>query len=303
MAHSDSDCVLGCILGGAIGDAFGALYEGRSGSINIGNESPWSITDDTALTLATCEAIIEKGAVDPSAIASHFVKWFREGRIRGIGASIYKALADLCAGAHWALAGCKGEHAAGNGAAMRIAPLAFLLNPNDSDDRRTIRDVCRITHHNDEAYVGALAIVIAIQTACERGYHNLLKPIIAMIPDCLFRDRIEQLAKFPPNTPLFDVSRQTGCSGWVVESVPLALAAAERFQTIGFQEMMRQIVSCGGDTYTIASMAGQITGASVGQAKLPADWIARLSEREAITKIGSKFAKTVVLRCGDNNNG
>ena len=45
-----------------------------------------------------------------------------------------------------------------DGAAMRLAPLAFVLDSDRDDDRRTIRDVCRITHRNDEAYVGGLAI-------------------------------------------------------------------------------------------------------------------------------------------------
>ena len=37
---------------------------------------------------------------------------------------------------------------------MRIAPLAFVLDAGDRSHRVIIRDVCRITHHNDEAYVG-----------------------------------------------------------------------------------------------------------------------------------------------------
>lgn len=53
---------------------------------------------------------------------------------------------------------------AGNGAAMRIAPLAFHVDPALAQDRQVIRDVCRITHHNDEAYVGALAIVGAVRS-------------------------------------------------------------------------------------------------------------------------------------------
>src|SRR5438552_12980525 len=81
-----------------------------------------------------------------------------------MGSSTLKALHDLDAGLHWALAGAKGEMSAGNGAAMRIAPLAFHLDPTVARDRQVIRDVCRITHHNEEAYVGALAIVVAVRS-------------------------------------------------------------------------------------------------------------------------------------------
>jgi len=53
--------------------------------------------------------------------------------------------------------GRKGDRGAGNGAAMRIAPLPSASIPKTDDGRRTIRDVCRITHHNDEAHIGAVA--------------------------------------------------------------------------------------------------------------------------------------------------
>jgi len=43
-------------------------------------------------------------------------------------------------------------------------PLAFLLEPARPVDRTVIRDVCRITHQNDEAYAGALAVVVAIRS-------------------------------------------------------------------------------------------------------------------------------------------
>ena len=88
--------------------------------------------------------------------------WFRKRRISGIGASTQKSLTELNAGGHWASVGTSGERSAGNGAAMRISPLAFFLDPNIQTDRTTIRDVCRITHRNDEAYLGALAIVYSI---------------------------------------------------------------------------------------------------------------------------------------------
>src|SRR5436853_159411 len=141
------DKITGCILGGAIGDALGGPYEGSLPPIEIDDTTPWSLSDDTQLTLATCEAITgNKGVADPSAIAASFALWHRERRITGMGASTYKALSELAQGGHWALVGRKGEYAAGSGAAMRAAPLAFCLDPADPSDRQKIRDVSRITH-------------------------------------------------------------------------------------------------------------------------------------------------------------
>src|SRR5688572_11891772 len=125
------DAILGCIVGGAIGDAAGASFEGSPvGCVpHLVRNLDWRLTDDTQLTLATCEALTESGAPDPACIAASFLRWFRARRLTGLGASTLKALRDLEVGVHWALAGRKGERAAGNGAAMRIAPLAFCRDP------------------------------------------------------------------------------------------------------------------------------------------------------------------------------
>lgn len=149
------DRARGCILAGAIGDAMGGPYEGQPGPLEFREHRDWTISDDTQLTLATCDSIVEVGKVSPEHIADRFAQWFRHRRIAGTGSSTLKALRELEAGHHWALAGAKGEMSAGNGAAMRIAPLAFHLDPALAQERQTIRDVCRITHHNEEAYIGA----------------------------------------------------------------------------------------------------------------------------------------------------
>ena len=168
--------IVGCILGGAVGDAMGGPYEGSRGPVTYEPPDVWLLSDDTQLTLATCEAIAANRRVDPQDVADRFLVWLRGGRITGIGGSTFKALRDLDMGAHWALSGAQGERAAGNGAAMRAAPLAFVLDPEVAADRTTIRDVCRITHRNDEAYIGALAIIVAIRQVSIAGENTRCPP-------------------------------------------------------------------------------------------------------------------------------
>lgn len=50
----------------------------------------------------------------------------------------------------------------------------------------------------------------------------------------------------------------------------------------GFEEELRRVVSLGGDTDTNAAVAGALLGARVGRAALPAEWLARLVDGEAI---------------------
>ena len=251
--------ILGCLLGGALGDSLGSPHETKTPPFEVGEFGP--LTDDTQLTLATCEAIEGPGLIDPGRVAARFLAWFREGRLNGLGSSTLKALRDLEHGAHWALSGREGEHAAGNGAAMRAAPLAFCLDPDDPSQRRTLRDICRITHRNDEAYVGALAIVVAVRESAAGSLHEgLYARLNDRLPDSAVRDRIAELSRVPISVE--QLARDFGVSGYVVESVPFAIASAIQLADLITLEALKRVVACGGDCDTTASMTGQILGAA-----------------------------------------
>jgi ADP-ribosylglycohydrolase len=292
VSISGVDRILGCIVGGAIGDAAGAAFEGSSdpGTARL-FESDWQLTDDTQMTLATCEALVERGTPDPEAIAAVLLRWFLARRLTGLGASTLKALRDLEAGAHWALAGRKGERAAGNGAAMRIAPLAFCLDPLQDDSRRLIRDVCRITHHSDEAYIGALAVILAIQAALKGG--QSLEWIASHLPDTSVRDRLLAYAALPPGTTVTEAAQLHGSSAYVIESVPLALHAAQQANQRGFAGMLEDVIAAGGDTDTNASLASQIAGTALGFGGLPVDLLAKLPQADFVLGVARRFAESV----------
>jgi ADP-ribosyl-[dinitrogen reductase] hydrolase len=291
------DKVTGCILGGAIGDALGGPYEGAAPPIEINDTTPWGLSDDTQLTLATCKAIAgNEGVADPSAIAACFALWHRERRVTGMGTSTYKALSELAQGGHWALVGRKGEYAAGNGAAMRAAPLAFCLDPAEPADRQRIRDVSRITHHSEEAYAGALAVVKAVRAATSgvwKGGDNLIDSIIGVLPDSAVKDRVKELANLGADRSLAEIAERCGASGYVAESVPLALYAAQKVERLGFEKMLTELIRVGGDTDTNASIAGQISGAYLGIGGLPVMLLAKLPEKSLVESIARQFAEKV----------
>ena len=295
IATTLSDRACGCILAGAIGDAMGGPFEGQPGPLQFRDHSEWAISDDSQLTLATCESIIEIGKVSPEHIADRSVYWYRARRITGMGASTLKALRDLDAGLHWALAGAKGEMSAGNGAAMRIAPLAFHLDPALAQDRQVIRDVCRITHHNEEAYVGALAIVGAVRSLAFNSSipDQLFQNVLEYLPDSRVRDRILELSALPDELTVADVASQFGSSGYVAESVPLAIYAARSIVRFPLDAVLRSAIEAGGDTDTIASMTGQIAGAWIGVSQISRDMIELLPNASDIEQVANEFAGTI----------
>jgi len=263
----------GCIIAGAIGDAFGSGYE------NLRNETEdaiylfgkpeiqepiWQITDDTQLTLATIEAMIEDTEINPESIAKHILKFYKEKKLTGLGASTLKAITELDFGGHWSQVGRKGEYAAGNGAAMRIAPLAFVEDLLYS----RIREICIITHNNDEAYIGAKCIIIAIREILSgnwNGETNLIEMVFEQIPDTRVRDRLIEIKDIKS----IEEIGLKGNDGYVVNSVPLAIAAANIVNEIGIEEMFNRLIKIGGDTDTNCSLAGQIAGTLLGRKNIP----------------------------------
>jgi ADP-ribosylglycohydrolase len=272
----------GCILGGAIGDAWGSSFENQFEEEGdtfylLGNPNAkmptWGITDDTQLTLATIEALIEDEMVKPESIVNQFLKYYRARKLRGIGASTLKALRELDFGGHWSQVGRRGEYAAGNGAAMRIAPIAFKENLENS----IIRDICIITHNNDEAYIGAKCVIVALREILNgnwTGEQNLIEMVIGQIPDTRIKDRLIEIKEIKS---LEEIGKK-GNDGYVVNSIPLAIAAANKVREIGIEEMYSRLIKIGGDTDTNCSIAGQIAGTLIGRKGIPENLIDKLKE-------------------------
>lgn len=279
----------GCLALGAIGDAIGGRYEGSDNNESISYDFDWTISDDTQLTLATCEAVY---AIDVSAekVSASFLKWFNARKLTGLGASTLKALKELQVGGHWALVGRSGEYAAGNGAAMRIAPLAF----KEEVSRQTLREVCSITHKNDEAYVGAVAVYEAVRkahTGMWKGGENLIELIIEDLPDMLVKDRLMELSGMK-KLSILEIGQKFKPGAYVVDSVPLALFAAQKAGTMDVKTIFHELIRLGGDTDTICSMTGQIIGSLIGYEQIPGDLLEKyhtLHVKELIDDLVEKW--------------
>ena len=179
---------------------------------------------------------------------------------------------------------------------MRAAPLAFCLDPNDHVERRTIRDISRITHHHEEAYAGALAVVTAVRAAAGGlwdGSNDLLRLVAEALPDTQTRDRLIALSEVEEETPLLEIARRFGSSGYVAESVPLALRGASRIRSLDFKTVLLELIACGGDTDTNASIAGQVAGALIGRGRLPEEMIAMTPDSAAVEAVAIAFAESL----------
>lgn len=289
----------GCIIGGAIGDAWGSGYENQviqnNSSVYYWNqpakqENKWVITDDTQLTLASCEALCEQQEFSPELLCKYFIRYHKEKKLNGPGSATLKALIDLEAGIHWNQAGRTGEYAAGNGAAMRIAPFAF--SPDIT--REDIRDICRITHRNDEAYTGALAVFLSLRAIINNewdGNNNLFNVLIPHLPDTRVRDRLIEINQAGENATITEIAK-LGTNGYVVNSIPFAIFASTQIIKTGFTGMIETVIACGGDTDTNASVAGQVSGALIGINNIPLNLKLKLQELKEYDEMKSVIQNT-----------
>lgn len=258
-------------------------------------KTAWTLSDDTQLTLASCEAILAHAEIAPDQFAHTFLQWYQRGKLSGLGSATLQALRGLECGGHWSLVGKKGEQAAGNGTAMRIAPLAFVP---EEPKRDLIRDICRISHHNEEAYVGALAIYWGIRFSLFNSNWTSLEwmaHLTDLLPDSLVKDRMKEIIPLFPHTSIGEIAASFGNSGYVVESVPLAVYTASQSTSLGFEESMKALIDSGGDTDTHASMFGQLFGAKFGKTGLPVAWQQQLSTLEEYDHIDAIVQRWRIL--------
>ncbi len=197
----------GCLLGVALGDCLGAYWEGYPGSelaeayyegrfdpVNL-RMSPW--TDDTAMTTATAQSVIDCRGVDGPDLATKYLRWFESGG-RGIGRATYHSMKRLQSGTAWDQVGQQGEYAAGNGVAMRIAPIG-LLHTADLDGLEADCKTCGIiTHRNDEALAAGVATAYAVAWAAtdKLDTETLAVQLAAQLPPTRTADSILQAGQF-----------------------------------------------------------------------------------------------------------
>ncbi|WP_287153193.1 ADP-ribosylglycohydrolase family protein [Candidatus Solincola tengchongensis] len=278
----------GCLLGLAIGDALGMPLEGmrastirrRLGRVREFMDAPWRMlkagqwTDDTKMMLCHARSILERKGVDVEDTAHKFVEWFESGDWRGIGNSTYQSIQRLRAGVRPGESGARGEMAAGNGAAMRIAPVGLVDCLDLERLHREVREVSVITHANPEAVAGAQAVAFAVALAARGDLDppSLIAETVRFIGPCAVSERLLLAERFlAEGMEPEEALARLGTSGYVVETVASAFFCFLR--TPGdFEETVSRAVEGGLDADTTGAVAGAISGAFNGLEGIPERW-------------------------------
>jgi len=245
------------MLGLALGDALGAPYEG-----GFFERAVWKViargklryTDDTEMAIVLAESLLAHGCVDQDALAAAWGERCRWSR--GYGPGARRLLKLVRSGVDWREANRRIFHdgSFGNGAAMRIAPVALFFAGRGGLDAAVVA-ASEITHAHPLAIEGARLVAAAIARALDDE------------PPLDVTSRLPEYAQRIERARAGGALRDLGNSVRAHESVVTAICLAQR--SASFDELITAAVQLGGDTDTIAAMAGSIWGARHGAEALP----------------------------------
>ncbi len=184
-----------------------------------------------------------------------------------------------------------GVRSAGNGPAMRAALLGVLFGDEPGRLAAFMRASVAVTHRDDRAHDGALAVACA--TACSRAL-GACDPVLAL--DALVArlalvrgDASDALAPaiaamrgalergLDVGAYATSLGCERGVSGFVMHTVPVAIYAW-LLHSGDFRRAVTEVVRCGGDTDSVAAIAGAIVGAGLGPRAIPPAWLDRTLE-------------------------
>lgn len=254
------------MLGALAGDIIGSRFEWN----NIKHKT-FSLfddcsrfTDDTVLTVAQADSLLSG---EP--FVQKLKEYFRLYPDAGYGGRFYR----------WAGSpSLEPYNSFGNGSAMRVSPVGWYFN-----DLSTVLSEARhsasVTHSHPEGIKGAQAVAAAIFLARSGEHKADIRDFIAMRFGYDFDWSLDDIRP--------DYSFDVSCQG----SVPQALQAF--FESDGFEDAIRNAVSIGGDSDTIACMTGGVAEAFYGEVpeEIAREVFARLDEK--LADVTRRFLRTV----------
>ena len=261
------------MLGAIIGDIVGSVYEWH----NIKTKDfplfrdDCFFTDDTVMTIATADALMNGGEADDFIDA--YKKWGRLYPDAGYGGRFGRWIHSDDR---------KPYNSWGNGSAMRVSPCAWLMDCGScartgmwpSNGRNKAKLSAEVTHNHPEGIKGALAVTDAI-FICRfytGGYgDDMGNPINEHIGHKQYKIQVKEHIKreygYDLSKTLDEIRPTYRFNESCQNTVPQAIVAF--LESTDFEDAIRNAISLGGDSDTIAAITGSIAEAAYG---VP-DWI------------------------------
>ncbi|SFQ49454.1 ADP-ribosylglycohydrolase family protein [Hymenobacter arizonensis] len=301
------------LLGLAVGDALGVPVEFTSratrqrdpvtGMRAFGTHhqpaGTWS--DDASLTFCLAEALAAGYSVQ--GLAANCVRWYDEqlwtphGRVFDIGITTREAIYRLKKQDKDAspLVGGRDEMSNGNGALMRLLPLAFYQEQAPLATRfQLIADASAVTHGHVRSAV-ACFLYLEMAGYLRQGlnpadaYNHLCQTAPAQLAELHITDAEKKQFKRVLNGELVTLPESAiASSGYVVHTLEAALWCLLQHET--YAATVLAAVNLGEDTDTTGAVVGGLAGLCYGEEAIPAAWLQVLARRVDIEDLAQRAA-------------
>ena len=235
------------MFGAILGDMIGAPFEFDRGDKTKDFEmftEATEFTDDTVMTIAVAEALMDTMGQDDEAIKAALVrsmqKWGRKHPDAGYGGRFHGWL--------WS-DNPQPYNSFGNGSAMRVSAAGWLFDSLE-ETRHVAKLTAEVTHNHPEGIKGAEATAAAIFLARKGSTKEEIK---AYIESEFGYDLSRTCDEIRPTYHHVESCQQT---------VPEAITAF--LEETDFEDIIRTAVSLGGDCDTLTCIAGSIAEAQYG---------------------------------------
>jgi ADP-ribosylglycohydrolase len=290
-----SDKFQGCLLGAALGDAWCADCEG-----GLLERLLWRLlgktrqglrrwTDDTQMSIDLTRHLLRHGCIRQDELAAAFAASYSWSR--GYGPSTAAVLRQVKAGADWrdAVTARHPSGSFGNGAAMRIAPIALFFHDRQPELAQAVAQASHITHAHPAALAGAQLVAQAI--VCSLHDADSANAVSAMAECCQepdFAEAMQTVSRLLAEPTLPEPARLRqllGTESTALRSCPAAVFLGLRFQQLALAELLTYVRRCGGDTDTVGAMSGAIWGAANGRSRIPEHLCKAVEEYQMIASL------------------
>jgi ADP-ribosylglycohydrolase len=291
--NSYRDRIRGVLIGTAVGDSVGLPAEGMSRR-RIGKRfgEGWRhrlllgrgmVSDDTEQTVFVAQSLLAHPD-SPDRFARRMgwcLRLWISALPAGVGFGTLRATLRLWLGFPPSRSGV---FSAGNGAAMRVAPIGarFWRDPERLD--RYVRACTSLTHTDPRALVGARAVarLVASGVGSSPNERPDREFFVGALRDCGPDDAewIELVSVLADadrqGLSVQQLSERLGCgsgvTGYVYRTVPVAAYAWLRHFG-DFERSLESVLDCGGDTDTTGAIVGALAGGVVGVTGIPKRWV------------------------------
>jgi len=309
------------IIGVVVGDALGSPAQFKRREVFLENPitkmeycdsfdmPPGSWTDDSSMTLATLDSLIESNGYDIYDIADRFVGWLKRGEYTPFGYAY-----DIGNGCMTGIdmfrrtgdpytSGGADQMNNGNGSLMRIMPIclySYLMNKNGNwsidECIEAIHDVSGITHRHLRSKMACglyffmikhiiddreeKTFKICLQEGIDEGYEYYSSDFGNLTERKHF-SRLFNLNEFSSAR-----SESIKTSGYVLDTIEAVVWCA--ITTESYKECELKAVNLGDDADTVGAIAGGLAGLYYGYENIPDEWVNELQRNDWIVDLCRK---------------